>query len=283
VIAILGGLGAAVGFCATTLSYARLARMLPPYVVVSWVMLVGLLITVPLVALSGIPDDLDASSAGWLAIGGFGNVGGLLVTYRALRTGKVSVIAPIVSTEGAIAAVLAVATGEKLAAASAVTLALIVAGILLASLERTGQPAETRQDTTGAARLAFLAAVAFGASLYAVGRVGRELPVAWALLPARAVGVGVVAVPLAFTSGLRLTRPALPYVLAGGIFEVIGISSYTLGARHGLAVSAVLASQFGALAAVAGFFFFRERLSRVQVLGVVAIAVGVAVLSGLQA
>ena len=75
----------------------------------------------------------------------------------------------------------------------------------------------------------------------------------------------------------------MPFALAGGICGVIGISSFTLGARHGVAVSAVLASQFGALAAFAGFLLFRERLSRTQVLGVAGIAVGVAVLSVLQA
>ena len=63
---------------------------------------------------------------------------------------------------------------------------------------------------------------------------------------------------------------------------MIGIISFTIGARHGIAVTAVLSSQFGALAAFAGFLLFHERLTRVQVLGVATIAVGVAVLTGLQ-
>lgn len=282
-IAVAGGIGAALGFCATTLCYARLARMMGPYVVLSWVMLVGLAITVPLVAITGVPEGLDAAAAGWLALAGFGNVGGLLLTYRAFRSGKVAVIAPIVSTEGAIAAVISVVAGERLAVASGFTLALIVAGIVLASLGPDTPEGDTRSDTITVVVLSVLAALAFGASLYAVGRVGRELPIAWALLPARLVGVAVVALPLALTSRLWITRTALPFVLTGGICEVIGISAYTLGARHGLAVSAVLTSQFGALAALAGFFLFRERLTRLQVVGVTAIAFGVAVLSGLQA
>lgn len=282
-ISVAGGLGAALAFSATTICYARLARMIGPYAVVSWVMLVGLAITLPLVALAGVPDGLDAASSGWLALVGFGNVGGLVLTYRALRSGKLAVVAPIVSTEGAIAAVISVVAGERLAAASAATLLLIVAGIVLASLGPNTTGDASRSNTRVIVTLAVLAAIAFGVSLYALGRVGRELPVAWALLPARAVGVGVVALPLALTSRLPLPRQAVPFVLVGGICEVVGITSYTLGARHGLAVSAVLTSQFGALAALAGFVLFRERLTRLQVAGVAAIAVGVAVLSGLQA
>jgi drug/metabolite transporter (DMT)-like permease len=96
------------------------------------------------------------------------------------------------------------------------------------------------------------------------------------------VGVTVVAVPLLCTGRLRVTRAAAPYLVVGGVCEVLGLASFTVGARHGLAVSAVLASQFGAIAAVAGFVAFRERLGRVQVAGIVAIAAGVALLTALQ-
>ena len=282
-IAILGGLGAALSFSATTLCYARLSRLLGSYVIVSWVMIVGLAITLPFLAAAGIPDGLDAESCGWLALTGIGNVTGLVLTYRALRTGQVGVIAPIVSTEGAIAALISVVAGERLGAAAGVTLVVIAAGILLAStgpvVERTG----SRAGRAEAVALALTAAVAFGASLYAAGRVGRDLPIAWALLPARAVGVLAIALPLALTSRLSIPRRAVPLVLTGGACEVAGIASYAIGARHGLAVSAVLASQFGALAALAGFVLFQERLTRSQIAGVAAIALGVAVLSVLQA
>jgi uncharacterized membrane protein len=283
VISVLGGLGAALAFATTTLCYARSSRVLGAYAVLSWVMLVGLVIVVPMVAASGVPDSLDAGSAGWLALAGTGNVGGLLLTYRALRAGKVSIVAPITSTEGAIAAIISIAAGEHLGGAAGVMLAVIAAGILLASLGPATHAESGLRDTVATVLLATGAACAFGASLYAVGRAGRELPVAWALLPARLVGVAFVAVPLLLARRLRINRAAAPYLFVGGVCEVLGLASFTLGARHGLAISAVLASQFGAIAAVAGFVGFRERLSRVQLAGVLAIAVGVAVLTALQA
>jgi drug/metabolite transporter (DMT)-like permease len=280
---VLGGIGAALAFATTTLSYARASRLLGVYSVLSWVMLVGLVIVVPLVLARGVPDRLDGGSLGWLALAGAGNVAGLLLTYRALRMGKVSIVAPITSTEGAIAAVISIAAGEHLGGGAGAMLGVIAAGILLASLGPATHVVSSRGHTVVTVLLATAAACSFGASLYAVGRAGSELPISWALLPARLLGVAFVAVPLLVTRRLDLTREAVPYLLAGGVCEVLGLASFTLGARHGLAVSAVLASQFGAIAAVAGFVSFRERLSRVQVAGIAAIAVGVAVLTALQA
>jgi drug/metabolite transporter (DMT)-like permease len=131
--------------------------------------------------------------------------------------------------------------------------------------------------------LGVAAALSFGVGLYATGRVSSGLPVAWAVLPPRIVGVLLIALPLAVTARLVLTREAAPLVLVAGVAEVVGFASFALGARHGIAVSAVLASQFAAVAAVAAYFVFGERLTRVQIVGVVTIASGVAILSALQA
>src|ERR687884_515242 len=156
-------------------------------------------------------------------------------------------------------------------------------GIGHAGLTRREHTELAVRDDRRAALYALAAALAFGASLYATGRLGAELPLAWVLLPARLVGVLVVGVPLALTGRLRLSRRALPLVVASGICEVAGFGLFTLGARDGIAISAVLASQFGALAGVIAFVLFRERLARVQVAGVATIAVGVGILSLLRA
>src|ERR1700744_4317701 len=97
--------------------------------VVAWVMLVGLVITVPLAALSGVPARLHGSALVWLIVAGAGNVCGLIMNYYALRIGQVSLVGPIVSPEGAIAAVIAVIAGASLAASVAVALFVIVTGV----------------------------------------------------------------------------------------------------------------------------------------------------------
>jgi drug/metabolite transporter (DMT)-like permease len=280
-IAVLGGLGAAFMFAGTTLFSSRSAKLIGPWSVLAWVMIVGSAITLPWVAATGIPSGLDRGTGAWLFVSGAANVVGLLFSYAAVRIGKVGVVAPIVSTEGAIAALIAVATGEHLAAGAAAMLLVIAIGIVLAGSVRDPR----RTSPAGEKRAVVLSAAAagcFGLGLYSTGHVSTDLPIAWALLPARLIGLIAVALPLALSSRLRLTRRALPFVVGGGVCEVAGFSLFALGARHGIAIAAVLASQFGGIAALFGFAVFRERLGRAQVVGVAAIVVGVAVLSGIQ-
>jgi drug/metabolite transporter (DMT)-like permease len=304
VIAILGGLGAAVAWALSTLCSSRSSRLIDPSSVVAWMMLVGLLITVPAAALSGVPARLGAGSGAWLAATGVGNVVGLVLTYRALRIGQVALVAALVSTEGAVAAVIALIAGEPLAPGVAVTLAAIVAGIWVSSAPDRSRAAAGAADrsraaaaaadrsraTAGAAPhptyaivLAMGAALAFGASLYATARAGAELPVSWVVLSARGIGTVTLALPLAVTRRLEMTRRAVPLVVVSGVCEVLGFYSYTTGSRHGIAVAAVIASQVGGLAALAAYFAFGERLSAKRTLGVCTMLAGVAVLSALRA
>jgi drug/metabolite transporter (DMT)-like permease len=279
-LAVLGGLGAALAFSVTTMCYARASRLLAPAVVTAWVMLIGLVVAAPLAFAQGIPKRLDRTEIAWLTLSGCGNVAGLVLTNAALRRGQVGVVGPIVSTEGAIAALIAVLAGEQLATSSGVLLAVIAMGIVAAGMTR---PESASALDARAAALAIGAASCFGVSLYSTARAGAVLPVFWAVLPARLVGVVVLAVPLAVSGRLRWSRVAAPFVVASGIAEVVGFASYTLGARHGVAVAAVLASQFGAISAVLAYLLFGERLRRVQIAGVALIAVGVATLAAIQA
>jgi drug/metabolite transporter (DMT)-like permease len=283
VIAILGGLGGAVCWAVATLTASRASRLIGSPATLAWVMLTGLVVVGPIVLAEGLPDGLDGTTAGWLAVGGAGNVTGLLLVYSGLRIGKVGVVAPIASTEGAVAALIAVAAGEHLGTGTGIALAAIAAGIVLASRPAAEDGDEPERHDRRAALLALVAAGAFGAGLYATGRASVDLPIAWAVLPPRLFGVVLVSVPLVLAGRLRLTRAAAPFVLGSGIAEVGGFASYAVGARHGIAVSAVLASQFAALSAVAAAVLFRERLGRAGVAGVVVIAAGVAAVSALRA
>lgn len=282
-LAIVGGLGAALVFATVTLCNSRSTRMIGPAQLLAWVMLIGLAITAPLAFARGIPDGLDAEAAAWMAVAGVGNVAGLLLAYSALRLGKVGVVAPLVSTQGAIAAVIAIVGGEQVGTEVAILLAVIAIGIWLAAVASPEEPDGSPRQDKRAAMFAIGAAVAIGWSLYAIAQVSIALPVVWALLPSRVIGVLVVTLPLAARSGLRMTREALPLVLVAGVFEVAGFALFAFGARHGIAVSAVLSSQFAAIAAIAAYILFRERLSPVQLAGVAVIVAGVGTLSGVQA
>lgn len=267
-------------------------------------MVFGALIAVPATLVAGGGANLSQDALLLLAISGAANLVGLLLAYTAFQTGKVAVIAPILSTEGAMGAVISVAFGEQVGIAAAVVLTAIAIGVILASVgggdeAAVAEPGGLTLDAppTGgtnpdranpghpdrkATILAIAAAVSFGINLYASARIGATLPLVWSILPARIGGVLFVALPLLATGRLRLSREALPFVLVVAVAEVVGTAVYAFGSRDGIAVAAVTASQFGAIAAVASVLLFGERLRRIQVAGVVAIAVGVATLAALQ-
>ena len=250
---------------------------------------------------SGPLPTLTPSTTVWMLFSGIGNVVGLLFVYRGLRIGKVGVIAALASTEGAIAAVISVVAGERMTIPVALTLCVIVVGIAVVALA-SGEPEETDaagpDSISGAipaspddparhrfkpAQRAVLwgvaAALVFGLSIYSTARLGSSMSPMMAVLPARVVGVVGVFIPLAIAGRLRLTRPAAPMVLLIGLGEVFGNASFVIGSGQSIAISAVLASQFAAISAVAAFLIFHERLSLSQRYGVIAIAVGVAVLT----
>ena len=281
VIAILGGLTAAAMWAASSLCTSRSTRMLPPVVVLGWVLLAGAAISAPFALSSGVPDGLVGEHLGWLLVVTLGNTAGLLCAYSSLRFGKVGVVAPITSAQGAAAAVIAVLAGEQLAAGAGIALGAIVIGVAMSSIARGGEDEGDRREGL-AVSFAIAAAAFFGIGLFAMGRLSEELPVAWVLFPTRLLGVIVLTVPLLVLGRLRMTRDARPLVIASGVLEVLGLVAYNVGAREGIAVAAVLSSQFAAIAAVAAYFLFRERLARVQIAGVVVIALGVAVLTALQ-
>src|SRR5438105_1429264 len=117
------------------------------------------------------------------------------------------------------------------------------------------------------------AAIAFGVSTLCSARSSRSIgaasTVGWVALiglaiTPRIVGTAAVALPLIATRRFRVTRRVVPLLLTAASCEVAGFALYTLGARENIAVTAVLVSLFGAVAAILARLLFEERLARVQ-------------------
>ena len=285
-VAILGGLGAALSWALATLASSRSSRMIGPMSVLGWVMTVGFVAALG-PALLNRPERLGLPELAGLVATGLSHNFGLLLAYRALSIGRVSIVAPITSTEGAAAALLAVALGDSLAGTTALILAVIALGVVLAAAERAADPTSGPRLDPGqnrqAAIYALAAAATFSIGLVLAGRLGAGgMPPAWVMLVSRIVGLTVIVLPLVLTRRFRLTRAALPLVIVAGVLEVFGGGVYVVAASQDVAIAAVVASQFAAFAAVGGYFLFGERLQRLQLIGVVIIALGVTTLAALQ-
>jgi drug/metabolite transporter (DMT)-like permease len=286
-VAILGGFAAACSWAIATLASSRSSRMIGPWSVLGWVMTVGLVVAI-VPAFLVTPINLDGPQlAGLIVLGLCQNIG-LLLAYYALQVGRVSIVAPITATEGALAAALAVVLGEPLALSTAIVLGLIALGVVMAAVERSRNdqvvdPTRTERDLANPRRailLAIAAAAVFSVGLVLSGRLGAAgMPPLWVIVASRTIGVLLIALPLVLRRQFRLTRPAVPLVLLAGVLEAVGSGVYVIAASADIAVAAVLSSQFAAIVAIGGFLLFGERLQRVQVAGVVVVAVGVTALS----
>ncbi len=72
-------------------------------------------------------------------------------------------------------------------------------------------------------------------------------------------------------------------VLFSATAEVVGFTCYVVGSHHGVAIPAVLGSQFAAVATIGSFVVFGERIGRRQIAGATVIVLGVSALAALRA
>jgi len=277
VISIVFGLGTALCFATSSLFSSRAVRIIGPWSVAAWTMIVGLVLSLPFVALAGVPANLS-ENVGWMLIAGAGNVGGLILAAAAFRVGKVGVVTPVLATEGAIAAVVAALMGESIAPIIALLLMVIVIGIVVSAIAPDPEPLDHERPILAVA-LSTIGAFAFGFSLFATGTISDELPIAWVLMPARIVGLVALAIPLIVIGQLKITRRAAPMVTAMGVLEVVGFVLFAIGAQYQVGVTSVMASQFAPVAAILAYLVFREKLGRLQITGVAILVAGVTTLT----
>ena len=275
---VIGGLLAAILWGTSTVVASRSTRMIGSQQALGYVMLTGFVMTaVAAPVFEGVPHAGLRGSA-WALLGGVASVFGLSMLYRALRIGKVGVVAPIASTEGALAALFSVVLlGQGLSVAVAAALFVVAVGVVVVTFHGSLDDLELRPSL-----YAFTAAAVFGVGLIASSQAGHAIGPLWTILVARVVGVGFVVAPLMLRKDFPLPGRALPLVAFSGFAEVAGFAGYIIGSRDGVAVPAVLASQFAAVAALVSFVAYGERLTRVQLSGALVITAGVAAVAALR-
>ncbi|MSV52908.1 MAG: EamA family transporter [Actinobacteria bacterium] len=277
---LIAGMATAVFFAVGTIAASRASRILPAPHVVGLSAAVAAVVVVPWAAIQGVPQ-FETFQLLLMLVSGVGNIFGFLCVYVAFRYGKVGLVAPIVATEGGIAAVIASFLGRSVEPLIGFVLLMIVIGILIAARSKDPDPFPGERPVL-AAGFASLGACLFAIGLISTGFLSGELPLAWVLLPARIVGVLLFTLPLLLSGRLRVTRQAFLWVLLLAAADLLGIGMYTIGAAQNLPVTAVLASQMAPLAAILAFFLFRERLGKGQIAGLIIMVGGVTLLALLQ-
>ena len=271
---IIFGLLTAILFASSALGGSRAVRHISQFALVGWYCAIGLVMLLPMLIASGIPSTLSGENLLWWLVFGISNIAGAVVIFYAFRIGKVGLLAPVVATEGSIAAVIATLTGEPLVPLAGVALLIVVTGIVLTAIAPDPDPLPAERPVLSVL-LAVVATLLFGTCLYTSGRLSGEIPAAWLVAAPRIVGTIGVAIPLLFLRKLTLTRPAVLPVIIVAIAEVLAFFTYQVGAEQNIAITAVLSSQFAPITTVVAWIYFKERLGRLQVAGIAVVLTGV--------
>lgn len=248
--------------------------------------LLGLFLMGGIVAISANQlEKLQSAPANALLYGGIAalcTVLGALSLSKAFAIGKTVVVAPLVTSYGVFTTLLAWLGGDVLSTSQMLGLLVCFSGVVLASRSGTKSGECEHFVNRSAIGFALLAAGLYGVSFWIQGKYA--LP---ALGPVNMLALGyAIGVIFLMPEALRLMRCWASIGLrtsmtlcSASLFNLGGFSAFSWGAINGsLSVVTVISTLSGGVAAILGFFFYQERLSAFQLLGVALVLAGAVLL-----
>ena len=202
--------------------------------------------------------------------------------FKGFEVGQLSIISPIVSSYPALSTILAVLLlNEHVSAVRFAAILIILVGIVLVSIQRPRESLDKRQIAAGVgyAMIAFFAlGFLFFALKFVVGDLGAYLPVLLIrIMSATILTSALILTPRTASRGNWSSY--LPIVLAIGIVDTFGNITYNLGILGGaVSVVATISGLFSAVTVILAFLVLKERLAAHQIIGLLAILVGVSII-----
>jgi drug/metabolite transporter (DMT)-like permease len=259
------------------------ARRLPALSVALWSQAAGALALAAALVVRGEPPT--PAGYAWGLAAGAGSGLALLLFYRALAEGTMSVVAPVAACGAVVPVLAALVCGEAPGTLAGLGIAAAVAGVVLVSRS----PGPRRQGQTPVLRARVLA-MALGAALgfglfYVFVDAGTATPGAsplWVIAGARSSSLLVLAglaVAVRRSQAAWPGRRIVPVALVG-IADTTANLLFALAATAGnLAVVGVLGSLYPVATVVLARWLLRERLSGGQTAGVAIALTGVGLLA----
>lgn len=237
----------------------------------------GFLLLLPAVLL--LPEAPSHVALIWGAVAGAAGGLALVVFYRALARGVMSVVSPLTAAVSAgIPVVVDVAGGGRLSVTAWAGLgagALAITLVGLAKSETMGRSAVLRS-----VGMALVAGAGFGLFFTALGKAPHDSG-AWPLVGARIGSLAVLALVLLGVRGeWRAPGSSLRWGVVAGALDMTANGMFLLATRQGdLAIAAVLASEYPAVTVLLSLGFLGERLRVRQLAGVALALASVALIA----
>lgn len=232
-------------------------------------------LTIVLVALAVTGGDLVREDIGWAAGAGVAGSAGLVLLYRGLGIGTMSVVAPLSAVLAAVVPVSwGLLTGERPSALALAGIPLALLAIALVSGARLGRFERGPGVAEGIG-----AGVGFGVFFILIANSdSAEL---WTLTFARFASISMILViALLSRASLRPGPGAGWLVIGAGTFDMLANLLFLMAERRGLlTLVSVITALYPASTVLLARFVLHERLARPQVIGLVLAAGGVGLIS----
>ena len=248
--------------------YGGLASQRAPSYQVAAVQWTAGLIIIPVVAL--ISGEQLMPWSGWLWCGAAGGIGvwGILILYKALASGKMSLTASVSAVSAAALPVLVGSLIEGLPGlATATGFILALAAIWLISQTQDDQ--SNKQPGLGELKLPLIAGMAFG-SYFILMYQGSQDGLFWPMVASRSMGVLVLGVFMAARRHPWLpSRGAYPLIGLTFSLDVASTIFFILAVQAGrMDVVAVITSLYPGMTILLAWLVLREKITRVQWIGI---------------
>ncbi|MGW0806918.1 EamA family transporter [Nonomuraea sp. NPDC002799] len=233
-----------------------------------------------LVLLPLLPGSFSSGALLWGLAAGLSGAAGLVLFYRALAMGVMSVVAPTTAvTSAALPVLFGLASGERPAFWALVGVLLALGSVLLVSQDRSG---DGRGSLTSMAA-ALAAGAGFGGFFILLSMAPHETGL-WPLVGARMSSItAVLLLALITRRALRPGAGALPIILAAGVLDMAANVLYLLAQQGGLlSLVAVLVSLYPASTLLLARKVLGERLRALQIAGVACALGAVALIAVAQ-
>jgi uncharacterized membrane protein len=246
--------------------------------VVATSQLAGLVALLALLPWLGGPVGL--ADLAWGAAAGLAGATGLVLLFRALSRGVMSVVAPVTGvTAAAVPVVVGLLEGDRIGTSAAVGITLALVAVVLVSAE--GGLSALRAARPASLGPALAAGIALGFCFVLLDRTSQGAGLT-PLLAARLASVAfVVVVAVAGKQSLRASRSALPLVLLSGVGDMTANALFLLATQQDgqLAITGVLASLYPVSTVLLAQLVLRERLAPAQLTGLASAAVAVVLIT----
>jgi uncharacterized membrane protein len=265
-VAVVLALCSAVVYGASDFLGGLASRRASVFGVVALSQLAGLVALFALLPWLGGP--VTAADLGWGAGAGLLGATGLVVFFRALSGGVMSVIAPVTAVTAAAVPVLAgLLGGNRIGPWAGAGILLALVAVVLVSAE--GGLAQLRAARPASLTAPLIAGTAFGFFFVLLDRTSSDAGLT-PLVAARLASVLlVVLVARGGKQSLRVGRGALPLVLVSGVGDMTANALFLLATQQDgpLAITGVLASLYPVSTVVLAQAVLRERLVGAQLAG----------------